>query len=147
MPPNDGSGQATQVARDRIDLLRQKLRATPAPVKVVGVAAVLVLVVMTPFLLGRLAYLIVVVPLLYGPGRAGRRVRRRVGARGARAGLARGQGVAAGARRHKAAGQSPGDLFLRDGRPRARRAHGGPGPRRPGSGGGAGADDRGRPAG
>src|SRR5215831_11341362 len=67
MPPNDGSGQATQVARDRIDLLRQKLRATPAPVKVVGVAAVSVLVVMTPFLLGRLAYLIVVVPLLYGP--------------------------------------------------------------------------------
>src|SRR5262252_10074136 len=67
MPPNDGSGQATQVGRDRIDLLRQKLRATPLPVKVIGVAAVLVLVVMTPFLLGRLAYLIVVVPLLYGP--------------------------------------------------------------------------------
>src|SRR6516225_2938081 len=67
MPPNDGSGQATQVAQDRIDLLRQKLRATPLPVKVIGVAAVLVLVVMAPFLLGRLAYLIVVVPLLYGP--------------------------------------------------------------------------------
>src|SRR5215472_11419631 len=67
MPPNDGSGQATQVARDRIDLLRQKLRATPAPVKALGVAVVLVLVVMTPFLWGRLAYLIVVVPLLYGP--------------------------------------------------------------------------------
>ena len=67
MPPNDGSGQATQVARDRVDLLRQKLRATPAPVKVVLVTAVLVLVVMTPFLWGRVAYLIVVVPLLYGP--------------------------------------------------------------------------------
>src|SRR5215472_9504824 len=67
MPPNDGSGQATQGAQDRIDVLRQKLRATPAPVKVVGVAAVLVLVVMTPFLWGRLAFLIVVVPLLYGP--------------------------------------------------------------------------------
>jgi SpoVK/Ycf46/Vps4 family AAA+-type ATPase len=67
MPPNDGSGQATQVARERIDLLRQKLRAAPAPVKVAGVAAVLVLVVMTPFLWGRLAYLIIVVPLLYGP--------------------------------------------------------------------------------
>ena len=67
MPPNDGSGQAMQVARERIDLLRQKLRATPAPVKVAGVIAVLVLVVMTPFLWGRLAYLIVVVPLLYGP--------------------------------------------------------------------------------
>ena len=67
MPPNDGSGQATQAAGDRMDLLRQKLRATPAPVKVAGIAAVLVLVVMTPFLLGRLAYLIVVVPLLYGP--------------------------------------------------------------------------------
>src|SRR6266516_5360073 len=67
MPPNDGSGQAMQMVRDRIDLLRQKVRATPAPVKVIGVAAVLVLVVMTPFLLGRLAYLIVVVPLLYGP--------------------------------------------------------------------------------
>src|SRR5215467_7272181 len=67
MPTNDGSGQAMQVARERIDLLRQKLRETPAPVKVVLVTAVLVLVVMTPFLLGRLAYLIVVVPLLYGP--------------------------------------------------------------------------------
>jgi len=67
MPPNDGSGQAMQMARERIDLLRQKLRATPGPVKVVGVSAVLVLVVMTPFLWGRLAYLIVVVPLLYGP--------------------------------------------------------------------------------
>jgi len=67
MPPNDGSGQAIQMARERIDLLRQKLRATPAPVKAVLVAAVLVLVVMTPFLWGRVAYLIVVVPLLYGP--------------------------------------------------------------------------------
>src|ERR1700747_2780574 len=67
MPPNDGSGQAMQMARERIDLLRPKLRAAPAPVKVAGVIAVLVLVVMTPFLWGRLAYLIVVVPLLYGP--------------------------------------------------------------------------------
>ena len=67
MPPNDGSGQAMQMARERIDLLRQKMRATPAPVKVVLVTAVLVLVVMTPFLWGRVAYLIVVVPLLYGP--------------------------------------------------------------------------------
>ena len=67
MPLNDGSGQPTPAARERIDLLRQKLRATPAPVKVVGIAAVLVLVVMTPFLWGRLAFLIVVVPLLYGP--------------------------------------------------------------------------------
>src|SRR5690348_7198482 len=67
MPPNDGSGQAMQVVRERIDLLRQKLREAPAPVKVIGVVAVLVLVVMTPFLWGRLAYLIVVVPLLYGP--------------------------------------------------------------------------------
>jgi SpoVK/Ycf46/Vps4 family AAA+-type ATPase len=55
-----------QTARERIDLLRQKLRATPGPVKVLLVAAVLVLVVITPFL-GRLAFLIVVVPLLYGP--------------------------------------------------------------------------------
>jgi SpoVK/Ycf46/Vps4 family AAA+-type ATPase len=67
MPPNDGSGQAMQMARERIDLLRQKVRATPAPVKVMLVTAVLVLVVMTPFLWGRVAYLIVVVPLLYGP--------------------------------------------------------------------------------
>jgi len=67
MPPNDGSGQAMQVARERIDLLRQKLREAPAPVKVIGVVAVLVLVVMTPFLWGRVAYLIVLVPLLYGP--------------------------------------------------------------------------------
>src|SRR6266487_6568067 len=66
MPPNDGSGQATQMARERIDLLRQKVRATPGPVKVLLVVAVLVLVVITPFL-GRLAFLIVVVPLLYGP--------------------------------------------------------------------------------
>ena len=44
MPPNDGSGQAMQMARERIDLLRQKLRAAPAPVKVAGVVAVLVLV-------------------------------------------------------------------------------------------------------
>jgi SpoVK/Ycf46/Vps4 family AAA+-type ATPase len=75
MPPNDGSGQAIQMARERIDLLRQKLRATPAPVKAVGVAAVLVLVVMTPFLWGRVAYLIVVVPLLYGPVAVVRRSR------------------------------------------------------------------------
>src|SRR5215472_17127095 len=67
MPPDDGSGQATQVARERIDLLRQKLRAAPAPVKVVGVAAVLVLVVMTPFLWGRLAYLLILIPLRQGP--------------------------------------------------------------------------------
>jgi SpoVK/Ycf46/Vps4 family AAA+-type ATPase len=75
MPPNDGSGQAVQTARERIDLLRQKLRATPAPVKAVAVAAVLVLVVMTPFLWGRVAYLIVVVPLLYGPVAVVRRSR------------------------------------------------------------------------
>jgi SpoVK/Ycf46/Vps4 family AAA+-type ATPase len=64
-----------QRARERIDLLRQKLRATPAPVKAVAVAAVLVLVVMTPFLWGRVAYLIVVVPLLYGPVAVVRRSR------------------------------------------------------------------------
>src|SRR5215471_15353844 len=75
MPPNDGSRQATQVARERIDLLRQRLRATPAPVRAAGIAAVLVLVVMTPFLWGRLAYLIVVVPLLYGPVAVVRRSR------------------------------------------------------------------------
>ncbi len=43
MPPDDGSGQTMQMVRERIDLLRQKLRATPAPVKVTGVVAVLVL--------------------------------------------------------------------------------------------------------
>ena len=75
MPPNDGSGQAMQVARERIDLLRQKLRATPAPVKVAAVAAVLVLVVMTPFLRTPLASLIVVVPLVYGPVAVVRRSR------------------------------------------------------------------------
>ena len=74
MPPNDGSGQATQMARERIDLLRQKVRATPGPVKVLLVVAVLVLVVITPFL-GRLAFLIVVVPLLYGPVAVVRRSR------------------------------------------------------------------------
>jgi SpoVK/Ycf46/Vps4 family AAA+-type ATPase len=56
-----------QMARERIGLLRQKLRATPAPVKVVLVAAILALVVFTPFLSGRLAYLIVVIPLVWGP--------------------------------------------------------------------------------
>ena len=74
MPPNDGSGQAIRMARDRIDLLRQKVRATPGPVKALLVAAVLVLVVITPFL-GRLAFLIVVVPLLYGPVAVVRRSR------------------------------------------------------------------------
>jgi len=74
MPPDDGSRPAVQMARERIDLLRQKLRAAPGPVKVLLVAAVLVLVVITPFL-GRLAYLIVVVPLLYGPVAVARRSR------------------------------------------------------------------------
>jgi SpoVK/Ycf46/Vps4 family AAA+-type ATPase len=63
-----------QMARERTDLLRQKLRATPGPVKVLLVAAVLVLVVITPFL-GRLAFLVVVVPLLYGPVAVARRSR------------------------------------------------------------------------
>src|SRR6266568_1341864 len=74
MPPNDGSGQATQMARERIDLLRPAPRCPRPPVKVLLVVAVLVLVVITPFL-GRLAFLIVVVPLLYGPVAVVRRSR------------------------------------------------------------------------
>src|SRR5215472_13639743 len=75
MPPKDGSGQAMQVARERIDLLRQKLREAPAPVKVIGAVAVLALVVLTFFLGVRVANLIVVVALLYGPVAVVRRSR------------------------------------------------------------------------
>jgi len=67
MRPDEGSGPASQMARERLDRVRQRLRAMPMPVKVLLVIAVLAVVVLIPFLGGRLADLIVVVPLLYGP--------------------------------------------------------------------------------
>jgi SpoVK/Ycf46/Vps4 family AAA+-type ATPase len=67
MRPNEGPRPATRTARERLDRVRDALRAAPMPVKVVLVAAVLVLVITVPFLQVRLADLIVVVPLIYGP--------------------------------------------------------------------------------
>src|SRR5215468_4476938 len=67
MRPNEGPRPATRTARERLDRVRDALRAAPTPVKVVLVAAVLVLVVTVPFLKVRFADLIVVIPLLYGP--------------------------------------------------------------------------------
>jgi SpoVK/Ycf46/Vps4 family AAA+-type ATPase len=67
MRPNEGTRPATRMARQRLDRVREVLRATPTPVRVVLVAAVLVLVVTVPFVLPKLANLIVVIPLVYGP--------------------------------------------------------------------------------
>jgi SpoVK/Ycf46/Vps4 family AAA+-type ATPase len=67
MRPNEGSRPAKRMARERLDRVREALRATPVAVKVALVAAVLVLVAAVPFLAGRLAYLIVLIPLCYGP--------------------------------------------------------------------------------
>ena len=67
MRPNEGPRPATRTARERLDRVRDALRAAPTPVKVVLVAAVLVLVITVPFLQVRLADLIVIVPLIYGP--------------------------------------------------------------------------------
>jgi SpoVK/Ycf46/Vps4 family AAA+-type ATPase len=67
MRPNEGSRPATRTARERLDRVRDALRAAPTPVKVVLVVAVLALVVTVPFLQERIADLIVVVPLIYGP--------------------------------------------------------------------------------
>jgi SpoVK/Ycf46/Vps4 family AAA+-type ATPase len=67
MRPNEGSRPATRTARERLDRVREALRDAPTPVKVVLVAAVLVLVVTVPFLKVRFADLIVIIPLLYGP--------------------------------------------------------------------------------
>ena len=67
MRPNEETRPATRTARERLDRVREALRTAPAPVKVVLVAAVLVLVVAVPFLGVRLADLIVIFPLIYGP--------------------------------------------------------------------------------
>jgi SpoVK/Ycf46/Vps4 family AAA+-type ATPase len=67
MRPNEGPRPATRTARERLDRVRDALRAAPTPVKVVLVVAVFVLVVTVPFLKVRFADLIVVIPLLYGP--------------------------------------------------------------------------------
>src|SRR5215470_2106139 len=67
MRPNEGSLPATPTARERLDRVRDALRAAPKPVKVVSVIAVLALVIFVPFLKVRLADLIVLIPLFYGP--------------------------------------------------------------------------------
>ena len=67
MRPNEGPRPATRTARERLDRVREALRAAPMPVKVILVAAVLVLVATVPFLKVRLADLIVLIPLFYGP--------------------------------------------------------------------------------
>src|SRR5215467_10203022 len=67
MRPNEGSRPATPTARERLDRVRDALRAAPTPVKVVLVIAVLALVIFVPFLKVRLADLIVLIPLFYGP--------------------------------------------------------------------------------
>jgi SpoVK/Ycf46/Vps4 family AAA+-type ATPase len=67
MRPNEGSRPATRTARERLDRVRDALRAAPTPLKVVLVIAVLALVIFVPFLKVRLADLIILVPLFYGP--------------------------------------------------------------------------------
>jgi SpoVK/Ycf46/Vps4 family AAA+-type ATPase len=67
MRPNEGTRPATPTARERLDRVREALRATPTPVRVALVAAVLVLVVLAPNLWGRIGELIIVIPLCYGP--------------------------------------------------------------------------------
>jgi SpoVK/Ycf46/Vps4 family AAA+-type ATPase len=67
MRPNEASRPATRTARERLDRVREALRAAPTPVKVVLAVAVLALVIFVPFLQVRLADLIVLIPLLYGP--------------------------------------------------------------------------------
>ena len=67
MRPNEGPRPATRTARDRLDQVRDSLRAVPTPVKVVLVIAVLALVIFVPFLQVRLADLFVIIPLFYGP--------------------------------------------------------------------------------
>src|SRR5215470_9355168 len=67
MRPNEETRPATPTARERLDRVREALRTAPAPVRVVLVAAVLVVVVTVPFLGVRLADLIVIIPLIYGP--------------------------------------------------------------------------------
>src|SRR5215467_8706926 len=67
MRPNEGPRPATRTARERLDQVRDSLRAAPTPVKVLLVIAVLALVIFVPFLKERLADLILLIPLLYGP--------------------------------------------------------------------------------
>src|SRR5215469_9911601 len=67
MRPNEGPRPATRTARDRLDQVRDSLRALPTPVKAVLVIAVLALVIFVPSLKNRFADLIVLIPLFYGP--------------------------------------------------------------------------------
>ena len=67
MRPSEGSRPATRTARERLDGVRDKLRTAPTPLKVVLVIAVFALMIFVPFLKVRLAELIVLIPLFYGP--------------------------------------------------------------------------------
>src|SRR5215471_2722323 len=67
MRPNEGSRPATRTARERLDRVRDALRAAPTPVKVPLVVAVLVLAVVVPFVGVRLAELLVILPVFYAP--------------------------------------------------------------------------------
>src|SRR6516164_2216110 len=67
MRPNEASRPATRTARERLDRVRDSLRAAPTPLKVLFVIAVLALVIFVPSLKNRFADLIVLIPLFYGP--------------------------------------------------------------------------------
>jgi SpoVK/Ycf46/Vps4 family AAA+-type ATPase len=75
MRPNDGSRPATRMARERIDRFRAALRAAPLPVKILLVAAVLAIIAAASLIPARLADLIVVAALCYGPVAVVRRMR------------------------------------------------------------------------
>jgi SpoVK/Ycf46/Vps4 family AAA+-type ATPase len=67
MRPNEGPRPATRTARERLDRVRDALRAAPTPVKVLLVVAVLALAVVVPFVGVRLAELLVILPVFYAP--------------------------------------------------------------------------------
>ncbi len=67
MRPNDGSRPATRMARERIDRFRAALRAAPLPVRILLVAAVLAIIAAASLIPARLADLLVIAALAYGP--------------------------------------------------------------------------------
>jgi SpoVK/Ycf46/Vps4 family AAA+-type ATPase len=67
MRPNDGSRSATRMARERIDRFRAALRAAPLPVKILLVGAVLAIIAAASQGLARLADLVLIAALAYGP--------------------------------------------------------------------------------
>jgi SpoVK/Ycf46/Vps4 family AAA+-type ATPase len=75
MRPNDGSRPATRMARERIDRLRAALRTAPLPVKIVLVAATLAIIAAVSLVPARVADLVLVVALGYGPVAVVRRQR------------------------------------------------------------------------